>query len=73
MPRIAQPAPVPAAIRRLDVILNARVGNAASESEQTDWLRLKMRIKRELVALPDAEIAAAADAVLRRLKVCDAA
>jgi hypothetical protein len=55
MQSIAQPV-VPAAICRLDVILNKRIADAATEREQIHWWQVKLTIKRRLATLPDDQI-----------------
>lgn len=64
---------VPASVRRLDALLNDRVATASTDRDQAEWFRLKVSIKRRLVALLDTEIESAAAAMLRELKLPDAA
>jgi hypothetical protein len=54
-------------VAALDAVLNSRVRAADSEEAVDAALRLKLRVKRRLVRLPDAVVESAAAIALRAL------
>lgn len=59
--------PVPASVRRLDDLLNARIARATSDAALRAAWTEKVRIKRQLSSLPTDGVDACARALMREL------